>query len=253
MNSTTHFEYLEACGDIAREAGRLLMGYFQGSFATQHKADLSPVTDADLAANRFICEALQKLTPRIPVIAEENESFTREEHSLFWLVDPLDGTQSFVRGDPHFSVNIGLIKNRRPILGVIYAPPQEMLYYGVPGKGAFRRAAGGKAEIIRTRVSPEKLTITRSLSHPSATTTAYLKNFNVGNVIRMSSAVKFCLVAEGQADIYPRFGRTMEWDTAAGHAIVEAAGGRVELASGQPLIYGKPDFANPPFIAFGSL
>lgn len=250
MNTTLYSQYLEACCTIAQEAGTILMRYFRDGFATQHKPDQSPVTDADLAANRFICEALLKLTPDIPVVAEEDEVVTREKHAMFWLVDPLDGTKAFVKREPEFSVNIGLIKDRRPVLGVLYAPPQDILYYGAVGQGAFR-IMNGTATVIAAREAPEKLVITRSKSHPSAATAAYLRNLNIGEMISMSSAIKFCLVAEGRADIYPRFGRTMEWDTAAGHAIVEAAGGRVETADGKPLVYGKPGFENPPFIAYG--
>ncbi len=135
MNSTACEEYLEACCAIARDAGALLMQYFTSDFATQHKEDSSPVTDADLAANRFIVEALLALAPDIPAVAEEDESLAGG-HASFWLVDPLDGTRSFVRGEKEFSVNIALIENRRPVLGVIYAPPQEFLYCAIRGKGA---------------------------------------------------------------------------------------------------------------------
>lgn len=227
------------------------MRYFQGNFATQHKEDKSPVTDADIAANRFICEALLKLAPDIPVVAEEDEPLSLGGYSRFWLVDPLDGTKSFVRGESEFSVNIALVENRRPVLGVLCAPPPDILYYAAKGTGAFRRAADGRAERIATRAAPEKITVTRSKSHPSPAAGVFLQGFTIGETISMSSAIKFGLVAEGRADIYPRFGRTMEWDTAAGHAIIEEAGGRLETAEGEPLLYGKPGFANPPFIAYG--
>lgn len=256
MNNIVARQYLEACGSIAYDAGRLIMTYFRGDFTTQQKSDHSPVTDADIAANRLIVNRLRALTRDIPVISEEDLPPTLTSPpftggKLFWLVDPLDGTKSFVRREPEFSVNIGLIMDRRPLLGVIYAPPQERLYYGGKGLGAFRKCGDAKAEAIRTRPPPDAITVTRSRSHPSAQTNAYMQRFQVGEVIGMSSAVKFCLLAEGQADIYPRFGRTMEWDTAAGHAILEAAGGRIETAGGAPLLYGKSDFENPPFIAFG--
>ena len=227
------------------------MGYFSGAFATRRKEDESPVTDADIAANRLIVEALQKLTPDIPVIAEEDTEPGQEDHRLFWLVDPLDGTRSFVRGETEFTVNIGLVQDGQPVFGVLCAPPQETLYWGVKGQGAFRRIKGGKPERIHTRKPGGGLVVVRSQSHPSAKTSAYLDTLNIKQNIGMSSAIKFCLVAEGNADIYPRFGRTMEWDTAAGQAVVEAAGGRVETADGKPFTYGKPGFENPAFIAYG--
>lgn len=251
MNSINIPQYLEACCEIAGGAGELLMRYFKGEYQTRHKGDKSPVTDADLAANAYIGERLLRLAPDIPVIAEEDETLNREENSLFWLVDPLDGTKSFVEHVPEFSVNIGLIKNRRPILGVIGAPPQGVVYFGALQHGTFRKIGRGKPERIFARAQEGKPVVTRSRSYASAATAAYLKNLDVETVLPMSSAVKFCLIAEGQADIYPRLGRTMEWDTAAGHAILDAAGGRVETMDGKPLMYGKPGFENPPFIAYG--
>ncbi len=251
MNTTLYSQYLEACCTIAEDAGAILMRYFKGDFATQHKADESPVTDADIEANRFICQALAKLTPQIPVVAEEDESLLRGEHRMFWLVDPLDGTLSFIRREKEFTVNIALIKDRRPVFGAIYAPPEGTLYFGQKGKGAFRILTGGKPTAIAARARPERITVTRSRSKPRPEGLVFLQKFDVEHVINVSSAIKFCLVADGRADLYTRFGRTMEWDTAAGHAILEAAGGRVETVDGKPLLYGKPHFENPPFIAYG--
>jgi 3'(2'), 5'-bisphosphate nucleotidase len=251
MNNTIIQEYLEGCCTIAKGAGAILMRYFKGDYATSAKTDQSPVTDADIEANRYIREQLLALAPDIPIIAEEDETFTREDHPLFWLVDPLDGTLSFVRHEEEFSVNIGLIKNRRPVLGIIYSPPKDMLYFGAAGVGAFRKQGQSKPQKIITRARPQKVVVTRSRSKPMAAGLAFLKQFNVDHVIQISSAIKFCIVAEGQADLYTRFGRTMEWDTAAGHAIVDAAGGRVETAAGKPLTYGKTNFENPPFIVYG--
>jgi len=251
MNSINYHQYLEGCCEIAKGAGAILMGYFKGEYATKTKGDKSPVTDADIEANRYICEALGKLTPEVPVVAEEDERLNHEEKARFWLVDPLDGTRSFVRHEEEFSVNIGLIENRRPVLGVIYSPPKDILYFAAQGGPAFRQHGKGKPEKIVTRARPEKIVVTRSRSKPMPAGLAFLQQFEIDSVIQMSSAIKFCLVAEGQADLYTRFGRTMEWDTAAGHAIVEAAGGRVETATGQPLFYGKRHFENPPFVAYG--
>jgi 3'(2'), 5'-bisphosphate nucleotidase len=251
MDSIPKQKYLDEACSIARQAGQLIMQYFTGRFATRQKQDESPVTDADIAANHMITNALRKLAPHIPVIAEEDDELGREDHVLFWLVDPLDGTRSFVRGEPEFTVNIGLIKDRTPLLGVIYAPPQEALYWGI-GDRAWRSLKNAPAERITARKpAADGLVVTRSKSHPSKATGAYLETLHIKEILPGSSSVKFCMIAEGSADLYPRFGRTMEWDTAAGHAILQAAGGRVETTDGRPLTYGKPGFENPHFIAYG--
>lgn len=228
------------------------MGYFTGGYAASHKHDESPVTDADIAANHYIVQALQALAPEIPIVAEEDKELSAGGHACFWLVDPLDGTRSFVRGEPEFTVNIGLIENGVPVLGVIYAPPQEALYYGIKGQGAYRTIGGNNPQKIQVRnPASDGLVVVKSKSHPSPKTEAYLEKMKVKELIPGSSSIKFCMVAEGSADIYPRLGRTMEWDTAAGHAILSAAGGRVETLDGAPLTYGKPHFENPHFVAFG--
>jgi len=254
MNSTSYHEYLASCCEISRTAGKLIMTYFNDGFITSQKHDESPVTDADIAANQLIVKALTKLTPNIPIVAEEDDNSATchlPPATCFWLVDPLDGTRAFVRGEPEFTVNIGLIKDGKPVLGVIYAPPQETLYAGEIGVGAFREK-NGRRETIKTREpAPDGLVVVRSKSHPSPKTQSYLDTLNIKENISGSSSIKFCQLAEGSADIYPRFGRTMEWDTAAGHAILQAAGGRVETTDGKPFLYGKPGFENPAFIAFG--
>ena len=249
VNMTSSFEaqYLERCVEIARDAGKLIMTYFSGQFTTRQKEDNSPVTDADIAANQLITAALLQLAPNIPIIAEEDEEAGTHGHSLFWLVDPLDGTRSFVRGEGEFTVNIGLIQHGKPVLGVIYVPTTQTMYYGAIGTGAFKNTVP-----IMARTAPtDGLIVTRSKSHPSPATTAYMETLKIREVRSGSSSIKFCEIAEGRADIYPRFGRTMEWDTAAGHAILAAAGGRVETTDGKPLTYGKPGYENPHFIAFG--
>ncbi len=245
-------EYLPSCCTIAREAGALIMQYFGSSFFTREKDDKSPVTNADTEANALIIKALKELAPDIPIIAEEDEVLGKAGHELFWLVDPLDGTRSFVRGEPEFTVNIGLIKNGAPLLGIIYAPPQDTLYFGEVGKGAFRAVGNNPPQEIHVRQpSPEGVVVVRSKSHPSERTENFLKTLKIKELISGSSSIKICMVADGSADIYPRFGRTMEWDTAAGHAILAAAGGRMETPEGKTLIYGKPGFENPHFIAYG--
>jgi 3'(2'), 5'-bisphosphate nucleotidase len=258
MNSTNYNEYLVSACKIAREAGSLIMEYFSNGYTHTTKSDDSPVTEADIAANKYITEKLTKLAPNIPIIAEEDDIIGSYEHKRFFLVDPLDGTRSFVRGESEFTVNIGLIENNRPVFGVIYCPPQDILYFGMVGEksnkqvGAYKQIGTNKPEIIKVRAKPESgLTVVRSRSHPSKTTNAYLETLHVNEIISGSSSVKLCMVAEGSADIYPRFGRTMEWDIAAGHAILQAAGGTIETEDGKEFLYGKEGFKNPAFIAFG--
>lgn len=252
MNSTNHFKYLEPVIAISLDAGALLMRYFRKDYQLSHKGDDSPVTNADIEANQLITKALNALNPAIAVIAEEDEVLGSSA-DCFWLVDPLDGTRAFVAGEGEFTVNIGLIEHGVPTLGVIYVPAQSLLYYGAAGKGAWRVKDGGAPEEISVRPVPDDgYVVVKSKSHPSPKTTAFLENFKVKEMIAGSSSVKFCQVAEGSADMYPRLGRTMEWDTAAGHAILNAAGGSVTQVDGSPLTYGKPGFENPHFIAWSS-
>lgn len=253
MDNINQTEYLASACEIAREAGKIIMGYFRHGFTARKKADNSPVTEADIAANNYITSSLSRLYPNIPIIAEEDETIGSNDHARFFLVDPLDGTLSFVRGEPEFTVNIALIEKHKPVSGVIYCPPQDILYYGLMENGAYKQTGATPAQPIKTRAAPEEgLTVVRSRSHPSKTTNKYLEKLHIKQLISSSSSVKFCMVAEGSADIYPRFGRTMEWDTAAGHAILSAAGGHVETTDGKPLLYGKQRFENPAFIAFGN-
>ncbi len=252
MNSTNYNEYLVSACEIARAAGHIIMNYFSNGYSKNKKSDDSPVTEADIAANKYITEKLTDIASHIPIIAEEDEIMGSSEHKRFFLVDPLDGTRSFVRGEPEFTVNIGLIENNQPVFGVIYCPPQDILYFGMVGENAYKQTGSDKPQIIKTRsAASDGLTVVRSRSHPSKATNDYLQTLRIKELVSGSSSVKFCMVAEGSADIYPRFGRTMEWDTAAGHAILNAAGGRVETADGKPFLYGKKGFENPAFIAFG--
>lgn len=233
---------------IAIEAGRRILPYFRKPHHARAKADRSPVTDADLAAHSYIAEALALHFRDIVAISEEDAAHAALPASgRYFLVDPLDGTLSFVRGEAEFTVNIGLVEGGVPVYGVVYAPVSEALYYGGIGIGAFR----GEEE-IRCRVPPpEGMVITRSRSKPSATAQAFLDTVRIAETRPASSAVKFGFVAEGSADMYPRFGRTMEWDTCAGQAIVEAAGGSVRTPDGARLSYGKKGFENPAFVVRG--
>ncbi len=251
MDITSYDEFLAPCCQIARDAGKLIMGYYTDGYETRSKGEAGPVTDADVAANDYITRALSKLASQIPVVAEEDETLSAGGHALFWLVDPLDGTKSFVRGEAEFTVNIGLIKNGAPVLGIIYAPPQETLYWG-SASGAFKQIGDGRTQKISARApAAEGFVVVRSRSHPSPKTASFLETVKVKEMIASSSSIKLCMIAEGAADLYPRLGRTMEWDTAAGHAILLAAGGRVETMEGEPLSYGKPGFENPHFVARG--
>lgn len=233
------------------------MQYYAGTVDVTRKADNSPVTAADIAANRYIVEALAVLTPDIPVVAEENNEALNLSHlqaPLFWLVDPLDGTKGFIKKSGEFTVNIGLVKNGTPIAGVVYVPVTEELYYTGENGGAFKQEKGGAPFPIHSRVaSDEGMVVVASFSHRSAETDDYIQTLKVKSFLAAASSLKFCLLAEGKADIYPRFGRTMEWDTAAGHAVLSAAGGCVENLDGSPLHYGKPGFENPHFIAKGRI
>jgi len=252
MYSINYDEYLASSCIFARDAGRLIMTYFEGVINARNKEDNSPVTDADIAANALIVNALRGMAPHIPIVAEEDDVLAEGGYETFWLVDPLDGTRSFVRGEPEFTVNIGLIHQHKPVMGVIFVPATGILYHGQVGKGAFREGGQGQSIPIAVRTPAEDgMVVVKSRSHPSVKTTAFLETVKVKQMIAGSSSVKFCQVAEGSADIYPRFGRTMEWDTAAGHAILEAAGGRVTTAEGEPFLYGKAGYENPPFIAYG--
>lgn len=244
-------ERLEA---IALEAGQHILPYFRKPHGARHKQDRSPVTDADMAAHDAILAALAHAFPGIPIISEEDAAPVALDISYpFFLVDPLDGTRSFVRGEDEFTVNIGLVEAQKPVFGVIHAPVRQLLYSGGHGLPPQRRENGGDAVPIHVRHAPPNgLIVTRSRSHPSRVARAYLETLPPHMLRPASSAIKFGWVAEGSADLYPRFGRTMEWDTAAGQAILEAAGGRMTTIEDAPLLYGKEGFENPGFIAYGA-
>jgi 3'(2'),5'-bisphosphate nucleotidase len=248
--------------DAALAAGQEIERIYGEGCATEEKADGSPVTLADRNAEAIILERLARAFPDIPVLAEEEAAAGRipELGARFFCVDPLDGTRGFVQRNGEFTVNIGLIEAGVPVAGVIYAPDPKLLYYGARGEGAFRVRDGGAPEPIRPRARPASgLTAVGSRSHAAHGTAAKGAHLGIADFVASSSSLKFCLVAEGTADLYPRHGTTAEWDTAAGQAILEAAGGRVMALdeAGRetgPLRYGKIDqrFLNPPFIAWGA-
>ena len=250
----TASQLTDALRDIAVEAGAAIMTVYQGDFEARAKADSSPVTEADEVAERLIIAALEKLTPEIPIVAEESVSAGRipdVSGGRFWLVDPLDGTKEFISRNGEFTVNIALIEDRAAVLGVVYCPARERLFYASGPGQAFREDAGGAPQAIAARAPGRGLVVMVSRSHRDARTDEFLADFEVRSTAEAGSSLKFCVVAAGEADLYPRLGRTMEWDTAAGHAVLAGAGGSVRTLDGDELSYAKPDFANPFFVARG--
>lgn len=256
-------DLIEALLGAAVAAGRAALDIYRAGFAVREKADHSPVTAADHASEKIILEHLARLAPGVPVVAEEAAaagSIPRVGEEFF-LVDPLDGTKEFIHRRGEFTVNIALIRGRLPVLGVVYAPVGGMLYAGnVATARAFRCAypteatQPGRRESLHVRAVPANgVTAVVSRSHSTPETDAYLSHYTVSERVSVGSSLKFCLVAAGEADLYPRLGPTMEWDTAAGHAVLTAAGGKVLAPGGKPLAYGKPDFRNSFFIASGAL
>ncbi|HTX06952.1 MAG TPA: 3'(2'),5'-bisphosphate nucleotidase CysQ [Steroidobacteraceae bacterium] len=256
-------DLIEALLGTAVAAGRAALDIYRAGFAVTQKADQTPVTEADHASERIILEQLARLARGVAVVAEEAVAAGAmpQVGEEFFLVDPLDGTKEFIHRRGEFTVNIALIRRGRPALGVVYAPVGGALYAGnVAAMRAFRcaypaDAAGpGRREPLHVRAVPAGgITAVVSRSHATPETDAYLSHYSVSERVSVGSSLKFCLVAAGEADLYPRLGPTMEWDTAAGHAVLAAAGGRVLAPEGKPLLYGKPGFRNSFFIACGSL
>jgi 3'(2'), 5'-bisphosphate nucleotidase len=255
-NLPSHQTLRQACTDLARAAAREIMRIYAGDLGVRDKADKSPVTDADHAAEAIIVAGLRTLTPDTPVVAEEEMAAGRIPeigHGPFWLVDPLDGTKEFIKRNGEFTVNIALIENGRPTLGIVLAPASDTLWRGTAGLGADKSENGGAFTQITTRPQPtDGLTCCASRSHAVYSDLDIWfdrEGLAVAERVQVGSSLKFCLIAEGKADIYPRFGPTNEWDTAAGQGVLEAAGGEVVTTDGKPLLYGKPRFSNPHFIA----
>jgi 3'(2'), 5'-bisphosphate nucleotidase len=238
---------------LAREAGRKIMAiYDAGDVGIQGKADGSPLTAADLASHRAIVAGLQKIQPERPILSEESAAMSYESRRLwrcFWLVDPLDGTKEFIKRNGEFTINIALIADGIPVLGVVYAPVPDICYYAERGSGAFVQRGAAAAQSIRAKriVPGENIKVVASRSHSDARTAALLERLGDHDCVSMGSSLKLCLVAEGAAHFYPRLGPTMEWDTAAAHAVVIAAGGTVCDSSGTELRYNKQDMHNPEF------
>ena len=239
---------------LARQAGEAILAVRARGFDVRRKDDASPVTEADDASEAIIVRGLRAAAPDIPVIAEEEVAAGRitAPTEQYWLVDPLDGTREFAAGNDEFAVNIGLVRGGRAKLGVVGVPAMGESFGGIVGRGAWKWSRDGETP-ISARVPPgEGLTVLASRYHGNhARLEAFLAGRKIAKVINFGSAVKFCRLAEGVADLYPRFGRTMEWDTAAPQALLEAAGGTVRTLEGEPLLYGKPGWANPHFVCTG--
>jgi 3'(2'), 5'-bisphosphate nucleotidase len=242
--------------DIARDAGSAIMEIYAGEFSVELKGDASPLTCADRASHRVIADGLTAATPGIPILSEEGGDIPyqeRAEWSRFWLVDPLDGTKEFIKRNGEFTVNIALVEDGRVTAGVVYVPAQDTLYFGCLEYGCWKSTDGENLVPIEVRKADHEcgLTVVMSRSHPSPELAKYLQEIKVAEALPVGSSLKLCVVAEGKADLYPRLGPTMEWDTAAGHAIVEAAGGTVLMEDGTPLRYNKESLLNPYFIVRG--
>jgi 3'(2'), 5'-bisphosphate nucleotidase len=242
--------------DIARRAGASILQVYESSeFAVANKADSSPLTHADLRAHRTIVQALQALTPDWPVLSEESAriGFAERAHwARYWLVDPLDGTREFLAHNGEFTVNIALIDGHEPVLGVVYAPAKRLLYYAIPGAGAYRALDDEPAHaIVVKRHATSPLRIVGSRSHRGDSLDGLLSRLGSHELIAIGSSLKLCMVAKGSADLYPRLGATSEWDTAAAHAVVLAAGGYVTSIAGATLTYNSgPELLNPHFLVF---
>ena len=247
---------LEEIVSLSHQAGACIMEvYAEAQIETTYKADDSPLTRADLASHHLIVTTLQKLTPALPVLSEESKEVpcaTRQAWRRFWLVDPLDGTKEFIKKSADFTVNIALIDDGRPVIGVVFAPALGVTYSGVAEQGAFKQVDGIPHPIHVAKSDAAPLKVVASRSHGSEALEAFLSRLGPIERVSRGSSLKFCLVAEGAADLYPRFGPTMEWDTAAGQCVAVAAGGRVTDLDGHPLCYNKPDLLNPWFVVDGS-
>jgi 3'(2'), 5'-bisphosphate nucleotidase len=249
-------DLLDGLAAAAREAGAAIMAIRAQGFSVETKADASPVTAADHAAEAILLDALRRLAPGVTVVAEEECAAGRmpDPDARFFLVDPLDGTKEFVKGGTDFTVNVGLIEAGEPTLGVVYAPARDELYLGdVPTGRASFQGGGQPARPIRVRAPATPPVAVASKSHSTPETEAYLERLGVVERTSIGSSLKFGLLAAGLADVYPRPAPTSEWDTAAGHAVLRAAGGAVYDLQGRPLRYGKPRFFNPGFLAVGPL
>ena len=255
MSRRSSSDWRQACIEIAQRAGAAIMAIYAQDFAVEAKPDASPLTAADLAAHRIICASLAALTPEIPVLSEESAAIEweiRRSWPRYWLVDPLDGTREFVKKNGEFTVNIALIEDGAPVLGVVYAPALDELHYGERGRGAFICDGGAHLPIASRRPAMAPLHVAGSRSHMDTRSAAAIDRMGEVRLLGMGSSLKFCRLAEAKLDVYPRFAPTSEWDTAAGQCVLEAAGGAVITLDGATLAYNSKDsLLNPHFLALG--
>ena len=255
MSRRSSSDWREACIEIAQHAGAAIMAIYAQDFAVEAKADDSPLTAADLAAHRIICASLATLTPEIPVLSEESAAIeweVRRSWPRYWLVDPLDGTREFVKKNGEFTVNIALIDGHAPVLGVVHAPALDYLAHAERGVGAFQRDGGDDIAMRTRHPAAPPLRVAASRSHLDARTLTVLERIGEHERLGLGSSLKFCRIAEGRVDVYPRFGPTSEWDTAAGQCVLECAGGSVLRLDGAALDCNrKASLLNPDFIALG--
>lgn len=255
------FGLIDDLSQIVKKAGDMIMEIYAGdSYGIKVKSDDSPVTLADLAANEIICEGLSTMKPFYPFLSEENMQIPYEErkgYEYFWLIDPLDGTKEFVKKNGQFTINVCLIHKTRPVLGMVYVPVEQALYYAVAGQGAFLELPGKpvcRLQCGEIRLSDKGLRIPCSLSHINSDTKNFIQQFSEAELLPRGSALKFMMLATADADVYPRLAPTMEWDTAAPQIIVEEAGGIVlNVETREPLSYNKESLVNPGFVAYATI
>ena len=249
-------ELLDPVIKVAYAAGKVIMEVYDAGFDVEEKSDNTPVTEADLAANKVVIESLQDLTPHLPILTEESDKnpfAVRQQWDRYWLIDPLDGTREFIKRNGEFTVNIALVDGNQSVLGVVYAPVIGVLYYAAHGQGAYKQDSTNAPERIRVREKCQgKMIVACGRSRPSPEVQSFLKHLGDHEVLRVGSALKSCMVAEGRADLYVRLGPTSEWDTAAAQCVVEEAGGKITDTSMKRLEYNTKDsLLNPHFFVFG--
>jgi 3'(2'),5'-bisphosphate nucleotidase len=260
MDTSSDGRLADALTAAAIAAGHAILDVRRRGYRAERKADATPVTEADRAAEAILVAAIRKAAPGLPIVAEEACAAGEipEVRDAFFLVDALDGTKEFVRGGDDFTVNVALVRDGAPVVGVVHVPASGETFVGVAGEGAWAVSAGGVRHPIAVRAAPERLDVVASKSHRTPETDRYIARYPVRSLVAAGSSLKFCCLAEGRADLYPRMGATMQWDTAAGDAVLRAAGGRTLTLDGAPLRYGpgaaegSEAYRNPWFVALGT-
>ncbi|MGC8121089.1 3'(2'),5'-bisphosphate nucleotidase CysQ [Marinobacter sp. VGCF2001] len=241
--------------EIADEASEKVLHIYQSDFKVNYKEDHSPITAADIASHDIIVKGLRNISRDIPILSEEGVEIPWEERRKwrrFWLIDPIDGTKDFTQRTGEFTVNIAMIEDGEPVMGVVTAPALKEAFWGIKGEGAHKRDRTGRVHRIRVAEPKETLRVVASKNHLNEATRAFIEALGAHDTVQAGSSLKFCRIAEGHADIYPRMSPTSEWDTGAAHAVLLAAGGKVKTPEGQSLVYGKENILNPNFIAAGN-